>query len=574
MLSSKAPRHKRPLVPACVLALLAVLATTQHAPALVSSNAGSTIFDGVNINRLVGAEEFYFNGYWGSRAVVANVEAGHIWNGHETLGHVTTFLGPTNDSSPVYDWHATMVGHTIGGRGWLYGATMDGFDFATWFGIAPDATLWSGAIATEFIPQTGQEYTSSFGITDESFLGTYRTVMQTGIGGTRADVINSSWSFGDPAGSAGLTMALDALAYAGRQTVVFAAGNTAGQVGGPASGYNSIAVAAMVADTSTPPYSQLADFSSHGPNAWYNPATGATTPAVRATVDLAAPGDNLTLAFYGGVSGGHISGSDVTGGAGSYYIRDMGGTSFSAPIVAGGAALLVDAGKDRFGGGTSIDGRVVKAVLMNSAAKPAGWQNGQQLVSGVIATTQALDWYTGAGVMDLAKAFHQYTAGTTDVPGSTGGSIEPVGWDYGQLSLGGANDYTVSGTLTAGSRLTITLDWFVRRELDEMDTPLDVRFADMDLEVWRVGGEGDRLVARSASDFSNVEHLSFVLSVDAVYRIRVVYPDDAYNLASLADAEPYALAWATEVPEPATAAMLLGGWMLLCRHRRTCLVLL
>ena len=59
------------------------LAAPRPAHAVVSSNAGSTIFNGVNINKFVGAESFYFapnssGGYLGLRAVVANVEAGHV----------------------------------------------------------------------------------------------------------------------------------------------------------------------------------------------------------------------------------------------------------------------------------------------------------------------------------------------------------------------------------------------------------------------------------------------------------------------------------------------------------------
>ena len=88
--------------------------------AIVSSEADPTsAFNGVNINQLVGAEQFYSNGYWGSGAVIANVEAGFVWNGAETLGAVNTFITDpstgditTSSSGQVtrqYDWHASRT---------------------------------------------------------------------------------------------------------------------------------------------------------------------------------------------------------------------------------------------------------------------------------------------------------------------------------------------------------------------------------------------------------------------------------------------------------------------------------
>src|SRR5688500_12084210 len=43
------------------------------------------------INTLVGADRFYDQGFFGDGAVMANVEAGHVWNGHETLSHVAAY---------------------------------------------------------------------------------------------------------------------------------------------------------------------------------------------------------------------------------------------------------------------------------------------------------------------------------------------------------------------------------------------------------------------------------------------------------------------------------------------------
>src|SRR6185295_12384540 len=153
------------------------------------------------------------------------------------------------------------------------------------------------------------------------------------------------------------------------------------KVSGPASGFNTIAVGALTGDQTVPKYSQLADFSNTGPNDFYNPQTGLTIKGVRAAVSISAPGTNLILPAYVGATGANISGTlfDTTGISPSdfdkLYFIDVEGTSFASPIVAGGAALVVDAGYANFGTPQAVDGRVIKAVLLNSADKPFGWTN-------------------------------------------------------------------------------------------------------------------------------------------------------------------------------------------------------
>ncbi|NBW86133.1 MAG: hypothetical protein EBR23_04705, partial [Planctomycetia bacterium] len=140
---------------------------------------------------------------------------------------------------------------------------------------------------------------------------------------------------------------------------------------------------------------------------------------MRPTVDIAAPGDDMTLAFYGGVTGGHTSGTDPTGGAGAYYVPNMGGTSFAAPVTAGAAALMVDAGKlfvdSAAASSEMLDARVIKAALLAGAKPPSGWNNGQTTVGGVITTTQALDQASGAGMLDLASAYRIYVGDPASV---------------------------------------------------------------------------------------------------------------------------------------------------------------
>ena len=586
-----------------LLGLLVLGSMASPSWAIVSStNDPNNIFNGVNINQLVGADQFYNNGYWGSNAVIANIEAGFVWNGAETLGAVNTFItdpstgdistGSNGQTILQYDWHATMVGQVLAGQspiGWGYGWSITSggqtANLAFWYGMAPSAQLWSGAIATGWNPDPGvsDDYSGSFNITALSLVYAYKTAMQTGVvqsNGTvrKADVINSSWGYTDNTGTAVETMIIDALTYTNHQTVVVAAGNHdsgTAQVTGPASGFNSIAVGAMTGDMTNPPYSTLAAFSNTGLNDYYDPNTGTVIPQVRAGVDIVAPGDNLTVAYYGGLTGGHVSGVDQSGGAGYYYASGMGGTSFAAPIVAGGAALLVDMGYDRFSGDTSstgqvlaVDGRIIKVVLLNSADKTAGWNNAQTMVNGVVRTTQGLDSAVGAGMLDLARAYTQYGGGTCDVPGLGGGNVQTVGWDYGSVARGAANNYYITQNVAAGSRLTATLDWFVNTSYDGSQLSAAdpdnvsaswVQFSNLDLQVWRVvGGVPTVEVADCDSLYNNIDQLYFAVPQTGEYMIRVLRLDDYYNFSGITtDSTDYGLAWS--VPEPGTIVLLLAG---------------
>jgi hypothetical protein len=589
------------------VALAAAVSITPEARAIVGSNSGTpagNIFNGVYINDLIGAGTFYGLGFGGSRAVVANVEAGAIWNGHETLtGRVSQYVkdpAVLGTQLGQFDWHATMVGQAIGGTG-LYTYQE---------GIAPTAQLWSGSIATAWIPEAGSDSTGSFDITEQSFLYPYVTTMRTGISGSggtlKANVLNSSWGYPDSPGQFAETIAIDALALENNVIAVMAAGNegpTANTVGGPASGYNSISVAGLTGDTLEPPFSTVASFSSRGPGDFFNPATNTTIPNVRPTVDIAAPGDDMTLAFYGGVTGGHTSGADPTGGVGAYYVPNMGGTSFAAPVTAGAAALMVDAGKLFVDSGVAssemLDARVIKAALLAGSKPPAGWSNGQATVGGVITTTQALDQASGAGILDLNSAYRIYVGDPTSVtvngtpyvfagqnttlglPGDDGGSgIAPRGWDLGSVfsdstaGSGRINSYSFASPLTAGDTFTACLSWFADRTLGTtLASATDVALSNLSLEVWRSTGSGESLVARSAATYSTTEFLRFTVPQDGAYSLHVVGLDQLYNLGlSPTTATAYGLAWQV-VPEPnlpcAALIVACGAWVVRRRTRRT-----
>lgn len=558
-----------------IVAIASVAPVAVPALAVVSSNGGPNApYTGIDINSFVGADQCYLRGYTGTRTTVATLEAGHIWNGHETLGHVTTRidagLGSPNGD---YDWHATEVGFVLGGRpgGDGGGAGAPG-DWQR--GIAFGADLWSGAIASSW---TGPPWpTRIMAFTPQTYQPVIYKEMVTGVSGKTADVINASWGFNSIRdNSAAYGKVMDALADQTGKTIVTIANNLGDtsdpRVTAPGTNFNSITAAALGSDTSSPAYDSRASFSSYGPNPFFNPQTGITTANAVATVDLAAPGQNLTNAHYGGTTGGNSGGVAEPGS--NLYVSDRFGTSFAAPIISGGAALLVDVGRDRYASNAAaIDGRVIKSVLQTSASKTAGWSNAQSLVAGVITTTQSLDYQVGAGRLNLGQAYQLYTAGTSDLPGLAGGRIQSVGWDFGQVAQGSPTDYYFTSPLSAGTQLTATLDWFIDdgynfAALNATDQSLD----NLDLEVWHLtAGTPDVMVAHSISTFNNVEHLSFPIGADGDYMLRVKWTGEVFDLINDVNSEQYAVSWsALQVPEPGNyiAGLAMLHMMLLGRHR-------
>ncbi|HSV14159.1 MAG TPA: PEP-CTERM sorting domain-containing protein, partial [Tepidisphaeraceae bacterium] len=191
---------------------------------------------------------------------------------------------------------------------------------------------------------------------------------------------------------------------------------------------------------------------------------------------------------------------------------------------------------------------------------------------GVVRTTQALDYATGAGRVDLSKAFDQFLGnGTHDLTGLGGGSVETVGWDYGRAALGSPSDYLIDRSLLGGSELTATLDWFADSRVDDAGfNPTYGSLDELDLQVWSaIDGIASTLVAESDSAYGSSQHLSFALPSDGDYLLRVVWAQTDYNLAGDAPAADYAIAWSsTAVPEPASMTMLGIAAVSMTRLRR------
>jgi PEP-CTERM motif len=519
-----------------------------------SSNTGGNVFTGININQFVGAEKFYNLGYDGAGAILGNIEAGHAYQPHQTLNHVTTQVTGTG-ALGSNDAHATWVTHAMSGR-----LSAGGYPASYHaFGIAKGAQTWSGAIATAFGGG------GSFSVTNASVASVYSSMIKTGVGGQTVDVFNSSWGYTGPTGWNTFAVGVDGLINDTGVVGVASTGNSGpsgNTVGGIAAGYNSIGVGAVGPDTGG--YTSITSFSSRGPNNFFHVGLNQTINGVRAEVDIVAPGQSLTLAAIGTTNA---------------YNPNLQGTSFSAPIVAGGAGLIVGVGKNIYStNALAIDGRIVKSVLMNSADKLPGWNNGQSVVSGVIQTTQSVDYVLGAGAMNLNKAFDQYAsvangglAETMDVAGQASGdlgNVGTVGWDFGNVLDGGSNQYFLDEMLAANSKLSVTMTWFA-----DMISGLDANFsgagadhlANLDLRIFTFDNLLNRNIlgtyARSISLYNVAEHLYLDINSTGFYGIEVIHTQKHWDFGAVESGEQYGIAWSgvSAVPEPSHMLVLGMG---------------
>jgi hypothetical protein len=518
-----------------------------------------------------------FDGNYGQGSTLAVVDIGLINNSNPALTAVSTYFNINLASNPsstppvnLVGEHATDVAEFAAGYN---PTTTDSLVNAVDFGIAPLATLWSGSIVDTGDPNGDNTQTVA------STLYPFVQAMQVGVNGTTADVVNASiGAQGVPASDDFFSNSIDGLAKQNpHTTVVIAAGNSGpatGTVGSPAVAFNGITVAALASDP-TLTYTTASDYSSRGPQDFYNPQTGVTLTGVRPAVDISAPGDYFV-----------IEADPVAGQPGNYEIEYGAGTSFATPLVAGAVAQLTAYAHGLTGLAGQIqifdplinqrisdatDSRVIKAVLMNSADKTDSWSNGQTLINGVITTSQGLDLTTGAGRLNASRAADNYLNGNFDPKVIGFGSVGPKGWDLSTVTAVLPNIYDL-GTLQTGATLSATLDWFADDTFDAADDSDTVdRFANLNLEVLEVISPGNtQLIAESDALYNNVQLLSFPIDTTADYELEVIYAGVQYDTpGDLTNSEEYALAWSNVyVPEPTSLMMLLPLGFAFLRRRR------
>ncbi len=522
-----------------------------------TTSVGGGTFD---LNAFLGADRYYTNAtpISGQNTVSVNLEAGHLWNGHETLQHVTTFYNSADTFgggavAPLYDRHATWAAMFIGGRETALDPSIEET------GLAPGTDLRSAAFATHW---SGNAYALYFVFSPNSYITAYSSAFAV------ADVINSSYAYSDPGGDDESTMFSDAMSFQNPETLqVVSAGNSgpgANTVGAPGSGYNTLTVGALGSANN---FDSVAVFSSRGPQdfAYGTDTNIVTIPGVRAAVDLSAPGESLVSAFYGGQTGGNntnLVGSSNQGTNEDAYTAGIQGTSFASPIVAGGAALVYSAAKTLPTLATNAEATqnmVVKSLLLTGADKTSGWSNGQFTTNGVVTTTQSLDWAVGAGRMNLDRTFDLQVNGQAGVDGvavGAQGAVLGSGWDFGAAQINFDNDYTINEVLLGGSTFTTSLSWMRAREFEPATSAVrELAQADLNISLWSLGNDYSfqSKVAESISLYNTVEHLSFALPETGLYGLRVSYDGNTFDntdgsgWGSPSFLQGYGLAWDGDV---------------------------
>lgn len=546
------------------IALLLLAITNRPVGAIILNSSGLATPNGTDLAAYVGAGTFYSQGFTGTRATIVNIEGGMPWLGHQAMSTIGT-MPVLGGAIPDVASHATGTTGLMGATGTR---NLD-------VGVAYGAATYGGTIATAIEG-------NAFGFTIQSLYANYQQAMAgfvptvlaggSGLPGTslvRADVINSSWATSGSASDGTYIRAIDSLISRYGTTMVVAAGNagpTQNTIYAPASSLNVITVGSLHTDTpaeTNPNFNVISTFSSRSITN-FDPGDG--VQRLRYAVSLTAPGESMYIPAYGG-----------TGSATNLYSVNASGTSYAAPTVAAGAALLTDVGYARYVTSSSraaVDGRVIKAVLMNSADKLPGWNNAQARGSVPVETIWGVDPTLGAGRLNLTNAFRQYTGGTTGPISITGGvpqPVSPLGWNFDSVSPTETRDIYDVGQLLTGSTLTVTLAWFAGADFDAANGSGAYSFIpNLSLEVWRFLGNSGAVYARSNSTFTTVEHLSFNLPAGNFrYQLRVNYLGMDYGTLPTGSSVNYALAWqGTPIPEASSVWLVLATGVITLGRRR------
>lgn len=260
-----------------------------------------------------------------------------------------------------------------------------------------------------------------------------------------------------------------------------------------------------------------------------------------------------------GSAGGRSSGGYTrVAGAGRCkpdLVAPGGQTSFTTPVVAGCAALLMQRGDRLVEAGHAGANRpeVVKAALLGGATKNKRWKP---------ALDKPLDEFQGAGLLNIDRSL-RILAGAPAAPGDRLKRL--LGWARPVVGPGGEAVYHLSLPVESGPA-SFTLVW--NRRVDGLllrakakNAPPDAEpvefwaprpsLADLDLRLVSLHDDQETVLAQSTSRVDNVEliHLPKLLAGD--YRIEVVRDPQHETLQTDWAA---ALAWAIDKPLPGPEA--------------------
>jgi len=220
-------------------------------------------------------------------------------------------------------------------------------------------------------------------------------------------------------------------------------------------------------------------------------------------------------------------------------------SSFSTPIVAGTAGLLVQKAKQDLNLSMAISPNggncVTKAILMNSATKLPYWHKGQ--LGKDDDHTAPLDYVQGAGMLNAVAAYRHLTAGQNKP-----GNVSMIGWDNNRLSKNETpeNTYRITFTEPADKIITITAVWNRHYNNTYPFEPRPDKDANLRLELWAIDPNGPAksyLLDYSDSTVDNVEHIYCQTDANYTnYEIAVLF-SDTDNQSEPAATQRYGLAW-------------------------------
>jgi hypothetical protein len=269
---------------------------------------------------------------------------------------------------------------------------------------------------------------------------------------------------------------------------------------------------------------------------------------------------NAPATCYNGIGVGAYGGSSSTGptidGRSKPDIAAPGSaTSYSTPLVAGAAAILLQAAlRGDAGSGTSMaasDVRTVKAIILNGAQKTMGWTHSQ---------TTPLDPNFGAGILNVYNSYGQLRGGqhgpvsATTVslgsphpppPGATPTRLRR-GWDFNNISSSvtrdAVNHYVFEVTAAAPRVFTFTSTLVWHRQNGENT------INDLNLFLYNV--DNNVLVMSSESLVDNIEHIYVTELPPGRYNLQV-FKRGGPPVAIVSNGETYGLAFEFGPPEPA-----------------------
>jgi hypothetical protein len=337
-------------------------------------------------------------------------------------------------------------------------------------------------------------------------------------------------SFGTPL-EAWWTRGIESLAEHEGLTVVASIGNGSNASDPPlypGAGSNAIGVGVMSSVSSDDPATNLANFAL----AYPEQSSRGPTDDERCKPDLVAPGNCL------------VAQADSDRG----YAASGTWSSFSAPVVAGVAGLLIQTAKQdkRFDGILSGEGAncLLKAILMNSATKLPFWHKGR--LAAADDHEEPLDYTQGAGMVNAVAAHQLLTAGQSDP-----GAVSTAGWDLNRIEQ--SRDlqqlYRMTVEEPANKMLTATLVWNRHYSREYPFKRISDSDSNLRLEVWAVDPQNpanDLLLDYSDSRVDNVEHVYVETVAGYSSYVIVVSFSNVNDRTSAVTSERYAVAWSVD----------------------------